>query len=179
MEDQSYDPSSAGAARGATEETMRKLASQGVRTAIVRLPPIVHGENDRNGFVPFLIKTAQKKNESAYIGDDANRWGAVHKLDAARLFRLVLEKGSAGMAYHAVAEQGIPFRKIAQAIGDTLKVPVVSKAPAGAARQFGFLAMFVPVDNPVSSALTQERMGWQPTHPNLFTDPQQSGYFRS
>lgn len=178
-EDQSYDPSSAGAARGATEGTMRKLASQGVRTAIVRMPPIVHRENDRNGFIPSLIKIARKKNESAYIGDGTNRWGAVHKLDAARLFRLVLEKGSAGAAYHAVAEQDIPFRKIAQAIGESLKVPVVSKAPADAAKQFGFLAAFIPVDNPVSSVLTQERMGWQPRHPDLLTDLQQSGYFRS
>jgi nucleoside-diphosphate-sugar epimerase len=178
-EDQSYDPSSAGAARGATEETMRKLASQGVRTAIVRMAPIVHGENDRNGFIPSLIKIARKKNESVYIGDGTNRWGAVHKLDAARLFRLVLEKGSAGAAYHAVAEQGIPFRKIAQAIGETLKVPVVSKAPVDAATQFGFLAPFIPVDNPVSSVLTQERMGWQPRHPDLSVDLQQSGYFRS
>jgi nucleoside-diphosphate-sugar epimerase len=178
-EDQSSDPSSAGAARGATEETMRKLALQGVRTAIVRLPPIVHGEVDRNGFVPFLIKTARKKNESAYIGGGANRWGAVHKLDAARLFRLVLEKGSAGEAYHAVAEEGIPFRKIAQAIGETLKAPVVSKAPADAAKQFSFLAVFVPVDNPVSSLLTRERMGWRPMHPDLIADLRQGGYFRS
>ena len=178
-EDQSYDASSAGAARGATEETMRKLASQGVRTAIVRMPPIVHGENDRNGFIPSLIKIARKKNESAYISDGTNRWGAVHKLDAARLFRLVLEKGTAGAVYHAVAEQGIPFRKIAQAIGETLKVPVVSKAPADAAKQFGFLAPFIPVDNPVSSVLTQEKMGWQPQHPDLFADLLQSGYFRS
>ncbi len=178
-EDQSYDPSSAGAARGATEETMRKLASQGVHTAIVRMPPIVHGENDRNGFVPSLIKIARKKNESAYIGDGTNRWGAVHKLDAARLFRLVLENGSAGSAYHAVAEQGIPFRKIAQAIGETLKVPVVSKASVDAAKQFGFLAPFIAVDNPVSGVLTQERIGWQPRHPDLFADLQQSGYFRS
>lgn len=178
-EEQPYDSSSAGGARGATEETMRKLASQGVRAAIVRMPPIVHGENDRNGFVPLLIKTARKKNESAYIGDGTNRWGAVHKLDAARLFRLVLEKGSAGAAYHAVAEQGIAFRKIAEAIGETLKVPAVSKAPADAAKQFGFLAPFIAVDNPVSSTLTRERMGWQPTHADLFADLQQSGYFRS
>ncbi len=178
-EDQRYDPKSAGAQRGATEATMLKLASQGVRASIVRLPPVVHGENDRNGFLPLLIKTARKKSESAYIGDGINRWGAVHKLDAAHLFRLALEKGSAAVAYHAVAEQGIPFREMAQAIGTTLKVPVVSKAPTEAAKQFSFLAPFVAVDNPVSSALTQHRMGWQPTHPDLFADLQQSGYFRS
>ena len=178
-EDQPYDPSAAGAERGRTEETMQKLASQGVRASIVRLPPMVHGENDRNGFMPLLIKTARKKGESAYIGDGTNRWGAVHKLDAARLFRLVLERGSARRAYHAVAEQGIPFREIAHTIAETLKVAVVSKAPAEAAKQFGVLAPFISVDNPVSSALTQQRMGWQPTHACLFENLQKSGYFRS
>ncbi|MDQ2834508.1 MAG: SDR family oxidoreductase [Acidobacteriota bacterium] len=178
-EDQAYDPSSAGAARGGTEATMHKLASQGVRTGIVRLPPIVHGEHDRNGFVPTLIKTARKKGQSAYLGNGTNRWGAVHKLDAARLFRLVLEKGSAGAAYHAVGEQGIPFREIAQAIGENLKLPAVSKVTADAAKQFSFLAPFALADNPVSSALTQQRMGWQPTQPGLFADLQQSGYFLS
>ena len=158
---------------------MQKLASQGVRASIVRLPPMVHGENDRNGFMPLLIKTARKKGESAYIGDGTNRWAAVHKLDAARLFRLVLERGSARTAYHAVAEQGIPFREIAHTIGETLKVAVVSKAPAEAAKQFGVLAPFISVDNPVSSALTQQRMGWQPTHARLFEDLQKSGYFGS
>lgn len=178
-EDQAPDPGSAGAQRGATETVMQKLASQGVRTSIVRLPPIVHGENDRNGFVPMLIKTARKSSESTYIGDGMNRWGAVHKKDAAHLFRLVLEKGQAGAAYHAVAEQGIPFREIAQRIGEELKLPVVGKPPAEASKQFSFLAPFVTVDNPVSSALTREGTGWQPTHPNLFTDLEQSGYFRS
>jgi len=158
---------------------MHKLASQGVRASIVRLPPVVHGENDHNGFMPLLLKTARKKRESAYIGQGLNRWGAVHKLDAARLFRLALEKGSAGAAYHAVGEEGIPFREIAQAIGTTLKVPVISKAPTEAAKQFSFLAPFVAVDNPVSSVLTQQRLGWQPTHPDLFADLQESGYFRS
>ncbi len=178
-EDQPYDPKSAGAQRGGTEATMHKLASQGVRASIVRLPPVVHGENDHNGFMPLLLKTARKKRESAYIGQGLNRWGAVHKLDAARLFRLALEKGSAGAAYHAVGEEGIPFREIAQAIGTTLKVPVISKAPTEAAKQFSFLAPFVAVDNPVSSVLTQQRLGWQPTHPDLFADLQESGYFRS
>lgn len=178
-EDQPYDPGTAGAERGRTEETMQKLASQGIRASIVRLPPLVHGENDRNGFMPLLIKTARKKGESAYIGNGTNRWGAVHKLDAARLFRLVLERGSAAAAYHGVAEQGIPFREIAHTIGETLKVAVISKAPAEAAKQFSFLAPFVSVDNPVSSALTQQRVGWQPTHASLFEDLHESGYFRA
>ncbi len=178
-EDQPYDPHSAGALRGATESVLHELASQGVRTSIVRLPPIVHGEGDRNGFMPLLIKTARKSGESAYIGDGMNRWAAVHKMDAAHLFRLVLEDGPAGAAYHAVAEQGIPFQEIAQRIGDELSLPAVSKPSADASKLFSFLAPFVTVDNPVSSALTQEKTGWQPTHSDLFADLKQSGYLRS
>jgi nucleoside-diphosphate-sugar epimerase len=178
-EDESYDPASAGAQRGATEILMQQLASQGVRTAILRLPPIVHGEGDRNGFVPLLLKTARKSGESAYIGDGMNRWGAVHKKDAANLFRLVLEDGTAGAAYHAVAEQGIPFREIAGRIGEELKLPAVSKPAEETSKIFGFLAPFITVDNPVSSALTRERTGWRPTHPELFADLQQGGYLRS
>lgn len=178
-EDRAYDPESAGAARGSTENTMRMLASQGVRTSIIRLPPVVHGESDRNGLVPQLIKIARKKGESAYVGDGSNRWPAVHKLDAARLFRLALEKGPAGTAYHGVAEEGIPFREIAEAIGQQLKVPAVSKSVAEAAKQFSFLSAFVPVDNPTSSALTQQRLGWAPTQPNLISDLQGNGYFQT
>ena len=178
-EDRTYDPESAGAARGSTENTMRMLASQGVRTSIIRLPPVVHGESDRNGLVPQLIKIARKKRESAYVGDGSNRWPAVHKLDAARLFRLALEKGPAGAAYHGVAEEGIPFREIAATIGQQLKVPIVSKSLEEAAKQFSFLSTFVPVDNPTSSALTQQRLGWAPSQPNLMSDLQRSGYFQT
>ena len=177
-EDDLYDPESAGGLRGATESVLRRLASQGVRSAMMRLPPIVHGKDDRNGFVPLLIKTAQKKKEAAYIGDGTNRWGAVHKEDAARLYRLVLEKGVAGSAYHAVAEEGIAFREIAQWIGSELGVPVVSKSAAEAGKQFSFLAGFVMADNPVSSKLTQERMGWEPARAELFVDLRDGGYFR-
>lgn len=178
-EDNAVDTKSAGAARGSTEATMRMLASQGVRTSIVRLPPMVHGEHDRNGLVPQLIKIARKKGESAYEGDGLNRWPAVHKLDAARLFRLALEKGPAGAAYHGVAEEGIPFREIAEVIGGRLKMPVVSKSPAEAAKQFGFLSPFVPVDNPTSSKLTQERLGWRPTQPGVLSDLDQADYFKA
>jgi nucleoside-diphosphate-sugar epimerase len=177
-EDNAYDPKSAGAVRGSTENTMRMLASQGVRTSIIRLPPVVHGEGDRNGFIPFLIKNARKKGESAYLGEGSNRWPAVHKLDAARLFRLALESGPAGAAYHGVAEEGIPFRQIAEAIGKRLNVPVVSKSPADAAKQFGFLSPFIPVDNPTSSKLTIERLGWSPVQPGLFADLDRAGYFK-
>jgi nucleoside-diphosphate-sugar epimerase len=177
-EDRPTDPQSVGAMRGATEGTMKALAAKCVRSSIVRLPPVVHGEGDRNGFVPMLIKTARKKGESAYVGDGANRWPSVHKLDVARLFRLALESGVAGGAYHGVAEEGVPFRQIAEAIGERLSVPVVSKSEAEAAKQFSFLAPFIPADNPTSSKLTQERLGWRPTHAGLLADLDQAGYFK-
>jgi len=169
-EDTRHDPTSAGAARGASEDLMRTLAGEGVRTSIIRLPPIVHGAGDRNGFLPFLIKNAKKKGESAYIGDGSNRWPSVHKADAARLFRLALENGTVASTYHAVAEEGIPFRHIAEAIGHKQQVPVVSKPLAEAAKQFSFLSPFIPVDNPASSALTRQRLNWQPTHADLISD---------
>ncbi len=178
-EDDPYDPSSAGGLRGATEETMLALASQGVRTSVIRLPPVVHGIGDRAGFAPRLNQIARKKGISAYIGDGRNRWPAVHRLDAARLFRLALEKGSAGARYHAVAEEGMPFREISEVIGRRLNVPVVSKSPDEAAKQFSWLAMFLPVDNPVSSKLTQERLGWSPTQPGLIADLDQPNYFKN
>ena len=178
-EDEAIDRTSAGAARGGTEETMRMLAAKGVRTSVIRLPPVVHGEGDRNGFIPQLIKTARKAGVSAYVGDGLNRWPSVHKLDAARLFRLALEAGPAGAAYHAVAEEGIPFRQIAEAIGERLNLPVASKAPTEAAKHFGFLSPFIPVDNPASSKLTRERLGWLPTHPGLIADLDRAGYFKS
>ena len=179
IEDNPYDPRSVGAGRGATEDTMHVLASKGVRTSIIRLPPIVHGEDDRNGLVPMLIKIARRKNESAYVGEGMNRWPSVHKLDAARLFRLTLEKGPAGAAWHGVAEEGVPFRQIATLIGERLKVPIVSRTAAQASKQFGFVSPFIPVDNPASSTLTQERLGWRPTHPGLFTDLDKCGYFNT
>ena len=155
------------------------FASQGVRTSIIRLPPVVRGEGDRNGFVPHLIKIARKKGEPASVGDGSNRWAAVHRLDAPCLFRLALEKGPAGAGYHGVAEEGIRFRAIAEVIGQRLKIPVVSKSPGETAKQFSFLSPFVPVDNPVSSALTQRRLGWSPTQIDLMSDLQRSGYFQS
>ena len=134
-EDDAYDAKAVGAPRGASEDTMRTLASLGIRTSIIRLPPGVHGAGD-HAFAPRLIQIARKKRESAYVGDDHNRWPAVHRIDAARLFRLALEKGPAGATYHGVAEEGVPFREIAELIGRVLNVPVVSKSPAEAARQF-------------------------------------------
>jgi len=169
-ENDTFDPSAFVAPRSKTEEFMKELTSQGVRTSIIRLPPIVHGAGDRGGFAPQLIKIAHKKNESGYVSDGANRWAAVHRLDVARLFRLALEKGPAGGTYHGVGEEGLPFRDIAALIGKRLNVPVVSKSPAEAAKQFGFLAPFVSVDNPASSKVTQEQLGWRPTESGLFSD---------
>lgn len=165
-----FDPNAFVAPRSKTEVLMKDLASRGVRTSIVRLPPIVHGAGDRGGFAPQLIQIARKQKESGYVGDGANRWAAVHRLDVARLFRLALEKGPAGGTYHGVGEEGLPFRDIAALIGKRLNVPVVSKSPAEAAKQFGFLAPFVSVDNPASSKVTQEQLGWRPTESGLFSD---------
>lgn len=178
-EDQAYDPASPGSARGANEKIIQALTSRGVRASIVRLPPIVHGEMDRNGFIPTLIKTARKKGTSAYVANGTNRWGAVHKLDAAQLYRLVLENAPGGTAYHGVAEEGIPFRQIATALGEGLNLPPVGITADKAAQQFSFLASFVPADNPVSSTLTQQRMGWKPNHPDLFADLKRGNYFIS
>jgi nucleoside-diphosphate-sugar epimerase len=177
-EDDAYDPNSVGAPRAASEDTMRALAMQGVRASVIRLPPVVHGAGDR-GFAPRLIQIARKKGESGYVGDGRNRWPSVHRLDAARLFRLALEKGSAGATYHGVAEEGVPFRDIAGLIGRRLSVPVVSKTPQQAAKQFSFLGSFISVDNPTSSRLSQERLEWRPTQPGLLSDLDQTDYFKS
>ena len=176
-EDDPYDPDSIGQARARSEATMRELASRGVRTAVIRLPPVVHGVGDRAGFTPRLIQIARKKGQSGYLGDGTNRWPAVHRLDAARLFRLALEQGPAGATYHGVAEEGVPFRQIAEVIGQRLNIPIVSKTPAEAPKQFSFLSLFLGVDNPVSSQLTQQRLGWKPTQPGVIADFDQPGYF--
>jgi nucleoside-diphosphate-sugar epimerase len=176
-ENDTYDPNFFGALRAQSEDVLRKMATKGIRTSAIRLPPIVHGAGD-HGFASQLIQIARKKKESGYIGDGQNRWPSVHRLDAARLFRLALENGPAGGTYHAVAEEGIPFREIAGLIGRRLNVPVVSKTPAEASKQFGFLASFIEIDNPTSSKLTQERLGWQTTQPGLFADLETADYFK-
>jgi nucleoside-diphosphate-sugar epimerase len=149
-----------------------------VRAALVRLSPTVHGDGD-HGFVPMLINLAREKGVSAYIGDGRNRWNAVHRLDAARLFRLALEKATAGAKYHAVAEEGIAFRDIAEVIGRRLNIPVVSKSPEEAADHFGWFTAFAGLDCPASSKLTQERLGWRPVQPTLLTDLERGSYFKT
>jgi nucleoside-diphosphate-sugar epimerase len=159
----------------ASEATAMALASQGVRAAVVRLPQ-VH-DAVKQGLVTHLVNIAREKGVSAYVGDGLNRWAAVHVLDAARLYRLALEKASAGDRYHAIGEEGVPLRDIAEVIGRGLKVPVVSKSPKEAADHFGFLGHFVGVDGPASGAQTQERLGWRPTGPGMISDLVNMRYF--
>jgi nucleoside-diphosphate-sugar epimerase len=160
-----------------SEEAAAALASRGVRVAMLRLPPSVHGAGD-HGFVPFLIGIARKTGVSAYIGDGLDRWPAVHRLDAAHLYRLVLEKGSAGANYHGVADEGILTRDIAHVIGQQLNVPVISKSREEAAAHFGWMAHFFGFDGPASSAQTQQQLGWYPTQPGLIADLEKH-YFQS
>lgn len=163
------DRPSATIPRAASEQATDALAAQGVRASMVRLPQ-VH-DQVKQGLVTYLIALAREKGVSAYVGDGRNRWSAVHRHDAARLYRFVLEKGSAAARYHAVAEEGVPLREIAAAIGRGLKVPVVSKSPEEAAAHFGWLGLFVGLDGPASSALTQQCLGWRPTpQPGMIAD---------
>jgi nucleoside-diphosphate-sugar epimerase len=155
------------------------LAERGVRVAQVRLSPSVHGDGD-HGFVPTLINIAREKGVSAYVGDGTNRWSAVHRLDAAHLFRLALEKkATAGTTFHGVAEEGVAFRDIAEVIGRRLNVPVVAKSPEEAANHFGWFAHFAAIDCPASSRRTRELLGWQPKQPGLIADLDRPRYFES
>jgi nucleoside-diphosphate-sugar epimerase len=151
-------------------------ASRGVRSSVMRLAPTVHGDGD-TGFVATLVDIARAKGVSGYIGDGSNRWPAVHRFDAARLFRLALE-APAGSTLHAIADEGVPIRDIAEVIGRHLELPVVSVAPDDAAEHFTWLAGFLAADSPASSALTRELLGWQPTHPGLIEDLDEGHYFR-
>ena len=161
------------ALRGASEAAALGFAGRGVRAVVLRLPFSVHGAGD-HGFVPALIGIARAAGVSAYPGDGANRWPAVHRLDAANLFRVAVEGVPAGVRLHGVAEEGVPVRDIAEVIGRHLSVPVRSVSDAG---HFGFLAHFVTADGPASSALTRERTGWQPVQPGLIADLDKGHYF--
>ena len=154
--------------RSASEEAAAELVSRGVRASVMRLPQ-VHNRI-KHGLITPLIEIAREKGVSAYVGDGRNRWPAAHVIDTARLYRLALEKGTAGARFHAVAEEGVPLRDIAAAIGRRINVPVVSKTPEEAPEHFGWLAFFVGGDAPASSALTQERLGWRPTQTRLIPD---------
>ncbi|HXM15565.1 MAG TPA: SDR family oxidoreductase [Candidatus Eremiobacteraceae bacterium] len=154
-----------------TAEEAAALAGPGVRICVVRLPQ-VHDQN-KQGLVTYLIDIAREKGVSAFVGDGMNRWSAAHLSDTARLYRLALEKGSAG-CYHAVAEEGVPVRDIAEVIGRRLKLPVVGKTPAEAADHFGTMGGFAGLDGPASSALTRERLGWRPVGPGLIADLQRA-----
>jgi nucleoside-diphosphate-sugar epimerase len=176
-EEDSPDPRSPGSHRIASEAAAISLASRGVRSSLVRLARTVHGTGDR-AFVPALIDIARRKGLSGYIGGGTNRWSAVHRLDAARLFRLALEEAPGGSVLHAVAEEGVRTRDLAEVIGRHLDLPVVSIAPNEASHHFGWLADFFEANGPASSALTRERMGWEPMHPGLISDLEQGHYFK-
>ena len=160
----------------ASEEVALPLAARGVRVSVLRLPPSVHGEGD-HGFVPRLIAIAREKSVSAYPGDGRNRWPAVHRLDAANLFRLALEAAPAGTVLHGVADEGVPVRDIAGIIGRHLELPVTSISFDEAAGHFGWLGPFFALDVPASSMLTQRQLGWRPTHQGLLADLEQDHYF--
>lgn len=164
--------------RVASAKATLALASRGVRSLVLRLPPTVHGEGD-HGFISALIGIAREKGVSGYIGDGSNRWPTVHCLDAAHLFRLTLENAPAGSVLHGVADEGVPIRAIAEVIGRHLNLPVVSILPDAAGGHFGWLARFLAADIPASSAMTRELLNWQPTQPNLIEDLDQGHYFHT
>jgi nucleoside-diphosphate-sugar epimerase len=161
------------------ENAVVALAERGVRSSVVRLPPLVHSTLDHHGFGPTLIGIARERGVSGYVGDGANRWPAAHTLDAARVYRLALEAAPAGTRLHAVADDGVPFKDIAEVIARKLELPSASIAADDAAEHFSYLGPFVSLDNPTSSELTRELLGWEPTHPGLIEDLEQGHYFDS
>ena len=164
-------------ARHANAEFALSLAARGVRSSVMRLPPTNHGDGD-NGFMAFLVGIAGDKSLSGYVGDGTSRWPAVHRLDSARLFRIALEKAPAGSTLHAVADEGVPIRAIAEVIGRHLDIPVVSVSPEDAGEHFGFLGSLLSLDSPASSAITRDLVGWQPVRPGLLDDLDEGHYFQ-
>ena len=167
-----------GGPRVDSENATIAFARSRVRSSVVRLPPIVHSDLDHHGFTHRLIGAARKTGTSAYVGDGSNRWPAVHTRDAARLYRLALETAPAGSRLHGVAEQGVPFRVIAEAIGRHLDLPATSIAPEEASGHFGFLGPLVGLDNPTSATHTAHLLGWRPSHPGLLDDLGADHYYR-
>ena len=165
--------------RIASEHATIALAERGVRSSVVRLAPSVHGDGDQHGFIARLIEIAREKGVSGHVGDGSNRWPAVHQVDAAQLFRLALEKAPAGSVLHGVGDEGVPFHEIAGAIGRQLSLPTAAISPEDAVNHFGDFALFVSLDNPTSSALTRELLGWVPTHQSLIEDLDEGHYFRT
>lgn len=178
-EEDAPDVNTAGKHRIASEQEALSLAAAGVRVSALRLPPSVHGDGDRIGFVPALIRVARRTGASAYVGEGSNCWAAVHRRDAARLYRLALEAAAAGSILHAVGEEGIPLREIADVIGRRLHLPVISTPTEAASGHFGWLAHFASQNVQASSKLTQERLGWQPEHAGLLLDLEGEYYFKN
>ena len=168
-----------GGPRVDAENYVIALADRGVRSSVVRLPPIVHSDLDHHGFVTILIGLARDSGSAAYVGDGSNRWPSVHTLDAAHVYRLALENAPAGSRLHAVADEGVPFRDIAEAIGRKLGVPTARIPAEESTERFAFLGGFVGADNPVSSELTRRLLSWTPTHPGLLDDLAEGHYFEA
>ncbi|OWR32998.1 3-beta hydroxysteroid dehydrogenase [Saccharibacillus sp. O23] len=176
-EDAAGDVSSVGGGRVVSEKTLLALADRGVRASLVRLPPIVYGAGDSGGLLPSLIAIAKKKGTAAYVGEGLNRWSSVHRLDAARLFRMAVEQAEAGTKLHAAAEEGMAFKEIAENISRHANLPLKRLESAEADAYFGWLSAFAAADNPVSSALTRQRLGWEPTERDLRQEMERGHYF--
>lgn len=160
----------------ASEQTAFALADKGIHASVVRNPRSVHGQGERHGFVPMLAGIARANGFSAWVGDGGNLWPAVHRLDSARVYRLAVERGAAGEAYHAIAEEGVPFRSIAEAVGRQLGLPSRSIAPGEADAHFGGIAMFAAGNGPASSRWTRDVLGWTPTGPGIVVDVERPDY---
>jgi nucleoside-diphosphate-sugar epimerase len=163
--------------RAATALLTLSLRGTGVRSSVLRLPPTVHGDGDQ-GFIATFVEIARQKGASGYVGEGTSRWPAVHRSDAARLARLALESAPAGSVLHAVGDEGVAFRQIAEAIGGGLGLPVVSVPESDAVEHFGVLGHFAAMDSPAMAAITRELLGWEPTGPTLLDDLEQGYYFR-
>jgi len=163
--------------RSATALLALSLAGTGVRSSVLRFPPTVHGDGD-HGFVATLVGIARQRGVAGYVGDGTNRWPAVHRSDAARLARLAVEAAPAGSVLHAVADEGVPFGEIAQAMGRHLGLPTASLDPSDAIEHFGHLGHFVALDSPATAVVTRELLAWEPTGPSLLEDLEQDHYYR-